>query len=81
MSSLPQPGVFLRLGEPAPVSATLGAMPQPYKGVRVKITTRVPPAVQAEAQRLADESNITLSDWLAAAIREKVERARPRSVA
>ena len=57
------------------------AIPQPYKGVRVKITTRVPPAVQAEAQRLADESNITLSDWLAAAIREKVERARPRSVA
>lgn len=44
-------------------------MPMPYKGLRVKITTRVPPLLAAEATRAADKAGLTLSDWTAEAIR------------
>lgn len=46
-------------------------MPMPYKGLRVRLYTRVPPLVAAAAQRAADRAGLTLSDWIARAVADQ----------
>lgn len=52
--------------------------PQPYKGARMRAYTRVHPDVLAQAQRLADERRIGLSDWIAEAMEQKAKRDSTR---
>jgi predicted HicB family RNase H-like nuclease len=51
-------------------------MAAPYKGLRVRLYTRVAPAVAAAAQTAADRHGWTLSDWIAHAIAAQAERER-----
>jgi predicted HicB family RNase H-like nuclease len=54
-------------------------MPMPYKGARMRAYTRVKPDVLADAQRLADERKMGLSDWIAEAMEQKVKRDKAKS--
>lgn len=43
-------------------------MARPYKGLRVRVTTRIPADVYQRAARAAKEHNLTMSEYVAAAV-------------
>ena len=47
-------------------------MPQPHKGLRVRMVTRVPPGTHAQAVAQARKDNLTVSEWLSKVVAEKV---------
>ena len=47
-------------------------MGRPSKGLRSMMCGRVPILIAAQAQRAADEQGLTISDWVAEAIRARL---------